>query len=86
MIIFAIIFAYILSFLESQFYFYIVKNKNNSNLSLKLIILDMINTIASGIMISSGIANTYPQLIILIGIIMCSAPIVKNKINRGINL
>lgn len=85
-IVFAIIFAYILSFLESQFYFYIVKNKNNSNLSLKLIILDIINAIASGIMISSGIANTYPQLIILICIIICSVPIVKNKINRGINL
>lgn len=85
-IIFAIIFAYILSFLENQFYFYIVKNKNNSNLSLKLIILDLISTIACGMMISAGIADIYPPLIIFICIIVLSAPIVKNKINRGIIL
>lgn len=83
-IIFSIAFAYILSFLEKQFYFYIVQRKNNYNLSIKLVMLDMVNTIAGGIMISSGIANIYPQVIIFIGILILSFLLKKYNEYNGI--
>lgn len=75
----AIIFSYITSNIEIWVYSIIIKKGSKRDLSFEFIIIDFIKNLSLGIMITSGIAQRYPEIIIAIGLILVSAPIIKNK-------
>ena len=57
----------------------VIKKSIKRDLSFEFIITDFIKNFSLAIMITSGISKRYPEIIIIICLILISAPIIKNK-------
>ena len=75
----AIVLSYITSNLEIWMYSGVIKKSIKRDLSFEFIITDFIKNFSLAIMITSGISKRYPEIIIIICLILISAPIIKNK-------
>ena len=71
-IISALIFAYFYSNLERYFYYTFIKDKNFKHASSKVIICDIVQKLSLGILITSGISQTYARIGIILIIIAIS--------------
>lgn len=75
----AVIFSCLTSNLEIWLYSNIINKSVKKDLSIEFIIIKFIENMSSAIMVTAGISKLYPEIIIIIGLILVSAPIVKKK-------